>query len=266
MAIFPVRDSEEKKQNLQRKRQNLIIGTLVIVGIATFVFSIFQITETIDSPFKPKNSEVSETAFLTDASQEEEIVQLKTKDTDNDGLNDFDELYIYKTSPYVRDSDSDGLLDDFEIESGSDPNCPKDQNCQISQVTPLEKASINDQGTISSEDLRTTLKDMGAPANLVDTMDDATLKQVYEQTLAETGLTTDQVTGKSPSNLEELVPADTSSQAITIEALQSMTATQLRELLKQSGIDEATLSQVDDASLEAIYQQSLGEQLQSEGL
>jgi len=45
-------------------------------------------------------------------------------------LSDFDELYIYSTSPYLADSDSDGFSDKQEIDGGYDPNCPKGQNCR----------------------------------------------------------------------------------------------------------------------------------------
>ena len=261
MEISPHPDSEKKSQDQIQKRQRIITGTLVFVGLVAFTFGIFRIIGTINSPFKMKSTEITETSFLLNSSQEAEIDQLRNKDTDNDGLSDFDELYSYKTSPYVRDSDSDGFNDKEEVDSGNDPNCPRDQNCSVTQTTPLEEATLPAQGELSSEDLRTTLKNLGAPANLVDTMDDATLQQVYEQTLAETGVTTDQLTntGEVPSNLEELVPSDTSSQAITLEMLQSLDAAQLRSLLQQSGVDEATLSQVDDATLEALYQQALGE-------
>ena len=42
-------------------------------------------------------------------------------DTDDDGLNDYDEIYIYSTDPTNPDSDSDGFLDGFEVASGFDP-------------------------------------------------------------------------------------------------------------------------------------------------
>jgi len=265
MEISPNPDSEEKNQDIVRKRQKIITGSLLFVGLAAFTFGIYRITGTIDSPFKIKSSQITDSSSLLNSSQQTEIEQLKNKDTDKDGLKDYDELYLYQTSPYVRDSDSDGSDDKNEVESNNDPNCPKDQNCQISQTAPLEEATIPSEGELSSEDLRTTLKNMGAPANLVDAMDDATLQQVYDQTLAETGTTTDQLTntGEIPSNLEDLAPSETSSQAITLETLQSLDAAQLRTLLQQSGVDEATLSQVDDTTLEPLYQQALGEQLQT---
>ena len=43
------------------------------------------------------------------------------RDSDNDGLSDYLELFQYKTNPEIDDSDEDGLPDHLEIELGSDP-------------------------------------------------------------------------------------------------------------------------------------------------
>ncbi len=50
----------------------------------------------------------------------------KEKDTDRDGLSDYDERYIYGTSPYDQDSDNDGYSDYDEVKAGTDPLDKKD--------------------------------------------------------------------------------------------------------------------------------------------
>ncbi|MBU1148528.1 hypothetical protein KKI23_00385 [Patescibacteria group bacterium] len=259
-------DPEKENQKVVQKRQNIIFGILLFFGLAAFSLGIFQISGTIGSPFQAKgDSENLEGSLITNISLEEGLTQLKNRDTDQDGVNDYDELYVYNTSPYVRDSDSDGHLDKEEIETNNDPNCPVGQVCQTTQVSPQEEGtSLPAEGELSAQDLRTTLKKLGAPASLVDSMDDQTLREVYRETVAETGITTGELTNESLPNLEELVPEETSSQEITLEALQSLTVPQIRDLLKKSGeIDESVLSQVDDATLETIYRQALGQGLES---
>ncbi|MGB0757539.1 MAG: thrombospondin type 3 repeat-containing protein [Patescibacteria group bacterium] len=45
-----------------------------------------------------------------------------TLDSDNDGLIDNDEIFIYFTDPFDPDSDGDGYSDGVEVENGYDPN------------------------------------------------------------------------------------------------------------------------------------------------
>jgi hypothetical protein len=69
-------------------------------------------------------------SYLSSEDREaQELEASKTKDTDADGLVDYDELYVYKTSPYVSDSDSDGYDDKQEVFSGNNPNCPEGKDC-----------------------------------------------------------------------------------------------------------------------------------------
>ena len=43
------------------------------------------------------------------------------RDSDGDGLSDFDELTKYNTDPFKEDTDNDGLTDGLEIELGTNP-------------------------------------------------------------------------------------------------------------------------------------------------
>jgi parallel beta-helix repeat protein len=50
----------------------------------------------------------------------EDNITLKNRDKDYDGLNDYDELFVYFTNPEDPDTDNDGLSDFEEIENGKD--------------------------------------------------------------------------------------------------------------------------------------------------
>ena len=110
----------------QKNRQTVII-VLSILGIAIIFFGVWQIRNRIVSPFildevliaKKNSSE----AALSD------YIDSINIDTDGDGLSDYDEQYLYGTSPYLEDTDSDGISDKVEIERGTDPKCPEGQNC-----------------------------------------------------------------------------------------------------------------------------------------
>mgnify|MGYP001567130347 CR=1 FL=1 len=69
--------------------------------------------------------------MTSDQRDAKEMEDAKTKETDVDGLVDYDELYVYKTSPYIADSDSDGFNDKDEVYSGNNPNCPTGKSCGL---------------------------------------------------------------------------------------------------------------------------------------
>ena len=61
--------------------------------------------------------------------QYDENAKLQQIDTDQDGINDYEEINFYNTSRYLPDTDSDGLSDKEEIDAGGDPLCPEGQVC-----------------------------------------------------------------------------------------------------------------------------------------
>ena len=112
-------------------------SSLGLIGIFTLILGFISLGRVIQNPARQ-----TELARLKAQEQASSVsiagrdAALKNKDTDGDGLNDYDELYIYGTSPYLPDSDSDGLTDKQEIESGTDPNCPTGQNCRTNRLQP----------------------------------------------------------------------------------------------------------------------------------
>jgi len=66
---------------------------------------------------------------------------LQSMDTDNDGLNDYQELYVTYTNPFLTDTDNDGYSDYYEYQSGSDPNNYTDWNNPPSLTDPSASPS-----------------------------------------------------------------------------------------------------------------------------
>ncbi len=52
----------------------------------------------------------------------ENNVTLQNYDRDNDFINDYDELFVYFTNPFDKDTDGDGFSDYSEVNYGADPN------------------------------------------------------------------------------------------------------------------------------------------------
>ena len=66
------------------------------------------------------------------------------KDSDKDGISDFDEVTIYHTDPFSADTDGDGIIDGVEIMDGYDPLNSKRQ-------APVTFASPQTSGVVRSD-------------------------------------------------------------------------------------------------------------------
>lgn len=156
--------------------------------------------------------------------------QLRSQDTDKDGLNDYDELYVYGTSPYLEDSDSDKVLDKKEVERGTDPNCPQGKIC-----------TGNEQ-----------------PANAVTA---TTSPNLYNNTPPELDIQGINNYLQQSQSEPETAGADqnqSAEQQIMQSILQGKADAQsLRAMLKQAGMDETALNKISDEQLIQIYQQTL---------
>ena len=83
-----------------------------------------------------------------DIEKAEEVIKNRVgdaarKDTDNDGITDFDEISIYNTDPFSADSDNDGFTDEAEILGGYDPNDAA-QEATIKFESPKDTAIVRE--------------------------------------------------------------------------------------------------------------------------
>jgi hypothetical protein len=163
-----------------------------------------------------------------------ELEKLQQKDTDSDGLSDYVELFSYQTSPYLGDSDSDGVSDAQEVAKQTDPNCPATESCGV--VSPV---SAGDGADLPPEFLRQALKASGVPQATLDGLEDEDIVRLYAQVSQQAATT------------------NVSAPAISIEQLESLSAADIRQLMREAGIDEATLNQIDDSTLKEIFKQAI---------
>lgn len=246
------------------KREQRLLAIVLVACVAAFFFGFFHILNTIRTSTGADKIAQANTNALGAVGQE--IQTLKSKDTDGDGLSDYDELYVDKTSPYLKDSDGDGTSDSAEITQGTDPNCPQGEVCSALGQPANENANagtnsvlgVNQGGTgtgqFTASELRQMLRDAGAPATQLDAMTDeqiiAAYQQAYEQ---QTNSNTGTATGNSAGSSNGSVPSNTTD----LSGLKNFTPAQIREFLQSGGADEATLNQMDDATLQAIFQSAL---------
>ena len=146
--------------------------------------------------------------------------RLRVLDTDEDGLDDWSELNVHKTSPYLADSDSDGATDSDEIAQGTDPVCPEGRVCGSDIIKTLENIQ---------EEL--TAAEQGAAG--------------------EAGQGSQEAADFSPESQAALD---------ALEAGGIPTAEQIRSLLRDSGIPEDQLAGTSDEDLVQLFQEVAAEQ------
>lgn len=264
----------------------ITLGIVAIVGgVVTLNFRIGDVERTLFA-LDPTPGPV-----VTKAQQElEKIAEMRLLDSDNDSLNDFDEQYTYGTSAYLADSDSDGVDDQTEITTGEDPNCAAGATCLTTRTTAAIEDITANRGTTApgvtdllTDDptaLREQLAALGIDQTVLDQVSDEDLVTVYSSVAADYGSLRTTATNATTAAVDpyaninttvtetdpyaDLLPdtnATTNSvSASTLEDLQNLSADDIRTLLIQSGISSDELDQIDDATLEQLYAETLAEQ------
>lgn len=201
MPFAPIERLRTQWQELPQESR-FAIGILSIVGIGVLGFSAAYLRLRITGPFfVPLSAVKQSTQQYNDLmAQNNQDLELRKKDTDRDGLNDYSELKVYKTSPYLADSDSDGLTDALEIAQGQDPNCPKGQQCiqglnanrtttstngdlLTESTNPVEQfiASAPDPKTLTAAQKREYLKQTGyVTDDELNGLPDGQIDEVYQ--------------------------------------------------------------------------------------
>ncbi|MEI7741808.1 MAG: hypothetical protein WCJ29_04870 [bacterium] len=179
---------------------------------------------------------------------------LKAKDTDFDGISDYDEINFYSTSPYLADSDSDGIDDKTELVRGTDPNCPQGKQC--SMVTELRAelkpsdlfvkvpepvapvASLDALASLknmSPTEIRALMKKNGMTDDVLSKLSDEDLVKAYQDALAKTGV----------------------DQAEKAAVKADPTPEEIRKILVDNGMAQEDAAKISDEDLKTLYQDTL---------
>ncbi len=129
------------------KSQKIAVAVLAFFAVLVMVVWLIQTKQSLSNPNNRNSIPTNQASTCSGGScGTPNEADLRLKDTDGDGLNDYDELNLHNTSPYLEDSDSDGYSDGQEVQSQNDPNCPFGQQCYVEPVLPndnLEKSTAD---------------------------------------------------------------------------------------------------------------------------
>lgn len=184
------------------KGQRFGVGLLIFISVLLVAVSIFQFKSNIFSYGKRVKTDP-----LTNLSSAErdsaELEALKKADTDGDGLSDYNELYAYHSSPYMRDTDSDGIHDGEEVRKGTSPTCQEGKDCMFNPIAAVANASSTAAQASSGA---TQPAPAASVAGTDQKLDINTLTpQELREALIESGMPEDQLAGVSDEDLMKLV-------------------------------------------------------------
>jgi hypothetical protein len=240
----------------QVRQQRIALTSISVFAVIILVVGFLRFNTLIDVPWGPIWSTGSDVVISNDSESvyDDDPDELRAKDTDEDGINDFDEIYVYHTSAYLADSDSDGINDYDEIIGDLDPNCPEGQSCFATYTeegavsgTQVVKEIIetNPVLQVTADELRDALLQSGVitPEELAQ-YDDELLLELYETSIAD-----------NPEVLDQVELEDVTGQGLNPAGGNSID--EIKEALLKVGISESEMEQFSDAELIEIYDEVL---------
>lgn len=184
--------------------QQISLSILAPCAALILVLAGFSLRASVLMPFRASKSVLYRSDQLIAnqralAAQQEQISA--GKDTDGDGMSDLDESNTFHTSPYLTDTDSDGVLDGEEVRVGTDPNCPPNKDCygfaalnpdvvpgntsttapSVSGSAPAIEAPQAPESLTSTQIREYLLRNALATAGQLDALPDAAVVELYRR-------------------------------------------------------------------------------------
>ncbi len=263
----------------QKTGQRIALVILLFVGVLTVLVGFMRLRSHISSPFTVKVSKASSLdANPLAGDTKEDPAVLKSRDTDVDGLSDFDELYVHHTSPYLKDTDSDGFEDKQEIDSGHDANCATGKVCFDSiasssssgqapavpesqgsvPLTSSAQSDLEKLKNLTPAQVRQLLTEKGFTDEQLKDIDDETLVTMYRQSLEEAVKREQQSKPAQPTS----APAPgTQTPTVTPQDFAKLSKDEIIKLLSDTGElngeQLAGLAKLDEKTVKTLFMQSL---------
>lgn len=219
------------------------VKLVLIVGVLAIILGSWHMVSGI------KNSFVMAPIVLQDKSELIENLN-NLKDTDGDGLSDYEERYIYGTSPYLSDTDSDGVSDYEEIIAGQEALC-FGETCDLENQIEVDNLDLEvPPKKMSLDELKNTLIEAGYPSEEVNKLSEDNLNLIYSE--VERAVNNENYSYANINNLsqgeEEFIPSEEE-----LEQLKNLSIDQIKDLLIQGGATSEQLESVPEEELRNLY-------------
>lgn len=242
-------DRLKQKGNELTKEQKVAFVLLVFLGLGGLVLGYFSFGANIRRPFDIQLAKsAADEPYLTLTEREEkEKEDQKTRDTDSDELTDYDEMYVFRTSPYIMDTDSDGFDDKTEVYAGNNPNCPEGKTCSgtSGDASGASSAASDLLGSLSDSPFGRDLAqyDLQSEEDIQDLVKSITVDEI-RKALASSGVSQDQLDEITDEQLQALFEQTVSDAAASGE-LESLV-----NAMEQTEAPDAAAESVDTPTTE----------------
>ncbi len=208
--------------------QKIAFALLVFLGFGGIVFGFRSFGSQLYRPIQLQIAKyyTGQDILGSDVADAKAMEESKKKDTDADGLSDYDELYVYRTSPYLKDSDSDTTDDKTEVFSGTDPNCPVGKNCSSGgEETGASTSPEGILGETSGKEgiLATSETQFQSPEEAENFFKSASIQEI-RAALLRSGITQAEVDQISDADLQKMFDAAV-AQSASEGTFENMTST-----------------------------------------
>ncbi len=217
-----------------KTEQKIAIIALIIGASFIFAISALKVRHGVYAPFLASISDYqAKRDLLKDPIAENEAL-LKRIDTDGDGLSDWSEINIYKTSPYLWSTAGDKIPDNVKIASGQNPLCKSGEDCTI--------------GALNLNLATTSLPyDINAIKNNSGSLEDVLLgvspgAKSYQDMAKSAGMDLETIKSQIPTDPEIIRKAILETGKVTKEELDEISNEELLKLMNEAVLElEANL-------------------------
>jgi hypothetical protein len=123
-----------------------------------------EISKNVHSYLTERTFELQELTIKNEKILKDRLGENIVKDSDNDGIFDYDEINLYRTNPFAADTDGDGYIDSIEVRLGYNPHnsnsealvayeSPKETGIERDDILVIESIT-----TLTPDDLDTEVK------------------------------------------------------------------------------------------------------------
>ncbi len=271
---FPLKEFISDVKNDESKKNRLIIVFILFIGCVSVVVGIvnskkninfytneqeYKEQQAIDKVYEKYNQlkaqgkikDENTVANNSDTSSSDSYS--KNKDTDGDGISDYDEKYIFQTSVYLTDTDGDGISDYDEVIAGSNPS---DQGSFSKVTQEISSKYSNLNKDVDMNQVRSELYNIVPDEykEYISKMSDADILEVLSTVYNNTNSNTDNKNNNTGSGdyVAELKSKLPTFSDANLATMQNMSEAEIKQLLLDSNIaSESLLSKFKEGELKS---------------